>query len=787
MMREPTFRGAIGTPLPHESAHLHVSGEAGYIDDLPEPKGTLHAAIGMSSRAHARIKSIDLSQVKDAPGVIAVLTADDVPGHNNFGGKLEDDPIFAEGLVEYVGQSIFAVAATSLERARRAIKLAVIEYEHLEPLLDTDAALEKESFVVPTNTLSTGDAESAIAAAPHRLKSRFRIGGQDHFYLESHIAFAFPREDGDMLIHSSSQHPSQVQSVVAGALGKTAKDVVVECRRMGGGFGGKETQSALFASIAALFAACTGQAVKLRPDRDTDMVMTGKRHDYRVDYEVGFDDAGRIQGIDLVFASRCGMSADLSGPVNDRTIFHADNCYFLENVSITSHRCKTNTVSNTAFRGFGGPQGMIAIEEVIDEIARYLRVDPLVVRQENFYGVAERHTTPYQMQVEDNVLWELVPELVGSSDYLQRRQQIEDFNAKSEYLKRGIALTPVKFGISFTATFYNQAGALIHIYSDGTLQLNHGGTEMGQGLFTKVAQVVAEELQIDVGQIRCTPSDTARVPNASATAASSGSDLNGMAALAAARTLKHRLTDFAAEKYGVEPDQVEFRDGQVRLGENRVSFAELVHEAWLGRISLSATGFYRTPKIHYDTETMTGRPFYYFAYGAAVSEVTIDTLTGEYKVDRVDILHDVGKSLNPAIDMGQIEGGFIQGMGWLTTEELWWNQAGELQTHAPSTYKIPVASDLPDQFNVKIFASGRNREPTIHRSKAVGEPPLMLAISVFFALKDAVASVSGHQLSPRLDAPATPEAVLMAIEELRLRTAQQAEPVDGQVDQTNSW
>jgi xanthine dehydrogenase large subunit len=768
-MSQTTIKGRVGTSLPHESAHLHVSGEARYTDDIPEPIGTLHAAIGMSERAHARIESMDLEPVRRAPGVVDVITAEDVPGINNIGGIVQDDPIFADGLVEYVGQSVFAVAATSVEHARRAAGLAVIEYEDLEPILDIDTALEKQSFVIPTMKLSRGDAAQAISNAAHRLDGTFRFGGQDQFYLEGHIAFALPKEDDDMLVFSSSQHPSEVQSVVAHALGKTAKDVVVECRRMGGGFGGKETQPALFASIAAILASRTGRAVKVRPDRDTDMVMTGKRHGYRVDYDVGFDQQGVIQGIEFMFASRCGMSADLSGPVNDRTMFHADNAYFLENVSITSHRCKTNTVSNTAFRGFGGPQGMMAIEWVIDEIARSLKVDPLDVRMRNFYGTGERDTTPYQMTVEDNRLMDIVPELERSSDYRRRRVEIDEFNASSELLKKGIALTPVKFGISFTATFYNQAGALILIYSDGTVQLNHGGTEMGQGLFTKVAQVVAEELQIDISRIRCTASDTAKVPNASATAASSGSDLNGMAAQAAARTLKERLTKFAAGEHGVSLEEVEFRNDQVHIGRETLSFSELANKAWLGRVSLSATGFYRTPKIHYDRDTLTGRPFYYFAYGAAVSEVVIDVLTGEYKVPRVDILHDVGESLNPAIDMGQIEGGFIQGMGWLTTEELWWNAKGELQTHAPSTYKIPVASDLPEVFNVNLLESGRNNEPTIHRSKAVGEPPLMLAISVFHALKDAVSSVGKHQLSPHIGAPATPEKVLMAIEDLTRR------------------
>ena len=771
-MGETAIRGRVGTPLPHESAELHVSGEARYTDDIPEPKGTLHAAIGVSEKPHARIRSINLDPVRAAPGVVAVITAEDVPGVNDIGGALKDDPIFADRLVQYVGHSIFGVAATSIEHARRAAKLAEIDYDELEPVLDVDTAMRRESFVLPTNHMGHGDPRRAIGEAPHRLQGHFRIGGQDQFYLESHIAFALPREGGDMLVYSSTQHPGEVQHVVAHALGRSSKDVVVECRRMGGGFGGKETQPSLFACVAALLANATGRPVKMRPDRDADMIMTGKRHHQRCDYDVGFDDDGVITGIELTYASHCGMSADLSGPVNDRTMFHSDNAYYLPEVAITSHRCKTNTVSNTAFRGFGGPQGMMGIEYVVDEIARYLGVDPLDVRKRNLYGIGERNITPYGMEVEDNVLHEIVPRLETSSDYRARRREIDEYNETSEHLKRGLALTPVKFGISFTATHFNQAGALLLLYSDGTVQLNHGGTEMGQGLFTKVAQVVAEELKIDIDRIRVTASDTAKVPNASATAASSGSDLNGMAALDAARKLRRRLTAFAAETWGVDPSAVEFDDGKVRIGDEQVSFAELANRAWMGRVPLSATGFYSTPKIAYDRQTMTGRPFYYFAYGAACSEVVIDLLTGEYRVLRVDILHDVGKSLNPAIDLGQVEGGFIQGMGWLTTEELWWDTAGALQTHAPSTYKIPVASDLPEEFNVELFAAGRNREPTIHRSKAVGEPPLMLAISVFQAIKDAVGSVGGHRLSPRLDSPATPEAVLLSAEDLRRRLAE---------------
>ena len=620
---------------------------------------------------------------------------------------------------------------------------------------------------MPSETLKRGDSRRAIDNAKHRLKGRTGVGGQDQFYLEGQIAMALPAEDGNLFIYSSTQHPGEVQHLAAAALGRHNKDVIVECRRMGGAFGGKESQPALIACIAALMAEKTGRPCKLRLDRDDDMLMTGKRHDFVIDYEVGFDDTGRIDGIEFMLASRCGMSADLSGPINDRAMFHCDNAYYLENVSIVSHRCKTNTVSNTAFRGFGGPQGMFGIEYVIDSIARYLGVDPLDVRRRNFYGIGERNVTPYRQTVDDNILAPIVDRLEKSSDYRKRVEEIRKFNRSSPVLKRGIALTPVKFGISFTATHLNQAGALLHVYTDGTVHINHGGTEMGQGLFTKVAQVVAEELQIDLDRIRITASDTSKVPNASATAASSGSDLNGKAAQAAARKIKKRLARFACEHFSVSEEQVEFRNNQVRIGNETLGFAELVYLAWFARTSLSATGFYRTPKIHYDRSTFSGRPFFYYAYGAAVSEAIVDTLTGEYRLLRVDILHDCGQSLNPAIDMGQIEGGFVQGAGWLTAEELWWNAEGQLGTHAPSTYKIPTCSDLPVDFRVEMLESAANREKTIYRSKAVGEPPLMLALSVFHAIRDAIACVDDYRTIPHLKAPATPEAVLAAIEALR--------------------
>ena len=760
---KPGIAGAVGAAIPHDSSELHVSGEALYTDDIPEPKGLLHLAVGMSAKAHARIDKIDLSAVLEAPDVVAVITADDIPGENNCGPVVADDPIFAPGLVQYAGQAVFAVAATTVDQARKAAKLARIDYSELEAILDPRKAVEAGSFVLPSETMKRGDSAAAIANATHRLQGSVSLGGQDQFYLEGQIAMALPAEDGDLFVYSSTQHPGEIQHLVAGAIGKEAKDVVVECRRMGGGFGGKESQPALIACIAGLMAQKTGKPCKLRLDRDDDMIMTGKRHDFEIDYDVGFDDNGRIEGIEFMFASRCGMSADLSGAINDRTMFHCDNAYFLENATIVSHRCKTNTVSNTAFRGFGGPQGMFGIECVVDDIARHLKKDSLDVRRQNFYGIGERDTTQYLQTVDDNVIHDIVDELEQSSDYRHRVDEIRQFNQQHKIMKRGIALTPVKFGISFTATHLNQAGALLHIYTDGTVHLNHGGTEMGQGLFTKVAQVVAEELQIDIDRIKITASDTSKVPNASATAASSGSDLNGKAAQAAARTIKHRLIRFAAEHYAVAEDEVVFENNEVQVGDQRVAFQELIHQAWFARTSLSATGFYRTPRIHYDRSTFSGRPFFYYAYGAAVAEVIIDTLTGEHRVLRADILHDCGKSLNPAIDMGQIEGGFIQGVGWLTSEELWWNPDGELKTYAPSTYKIPTCSDLPVDFRVRMLESAANREETIHRSKAVGEPPLMLSLCVFFAIRDAVASVGGNNRIPSLQAPATPESVLNAV------------------------
>ncbi|MFO1303586.1 MAG: xanthine dehydrogenase molybdopterin binding subunit [Burkholderiales bacterium] len=767
-MHESQARDVAGAAVPHDSAVLHVTGQARYTDDIPEPVGTLHCALGVSPVAHGTLNGIDLSAVAAVPGVVAVLTAADIPGVNDVGPIKHDDPIFAHGTVQFVGQPVFAVIARDVRTARRAAALGRLDIAPLPAILTIDEALAAESYVLPPVHVTRGDAASALASAPHRLRGEVRSGGQDHFYLEGQIALAIPREHGGVHVYTSTQHPGEVQHLVAHALGVPAHDIVVECRRMGGGFGGKETQMSLFACVAALAARRTGRAVKLRLDRDDDMRSTGKRHAFAYWYDVGFDAEGRILGLDLTLASRCGFSADLSGPVNDRAVFHADNVYWLPHVALHSFRCKTHTVSDTAFRGFGGPQGMFPIEHIVDEIAIALGRDPLDVRMVNLYGTTSRNVAPYGMTIEDNIAPELMARLEVTSRYRERRAEIAEWNRTNAVIKRGIALTAVKFGISFTATHYNQAGALLHLYNDGTLLLNHGGTEMGQGLFTKVAQVVAQEMGVPLSSVRVSASDTSKVPNASPTAASSGSDLNGMAARDAARMLRARLTAFAARKFECDPEAIEFKGGTVTGGGKVLPFADLARAAYFARVQLSATGFYATPKIHYDPKTLTGRPFFYFAYGAAVSEVALDTLTGEHRLLAVDILHDVGTSLNPAIDRGQIEGGFIQGWGWLAMEELWWNGKGELRTHAPSTYKIPTAHDVPKHLKIEFYGEP-NREDTIYRSKAVGEPPFMLALSAFHALRDAVASVAGRRCALRLDAPATDERLLFAIEDLRMK------------------
>lgn len=766
MKQDVHINGAAHSSIQHDSAEKHVTGRAEYTDDLNEPTGTLHAALGLSQIAHGKILSMDLSAVRAAPGVVMVMTPEDIPGENDVSPNgLHDDPIFAPGLVQFWGQPVFAVVAETRSQARHAAALAKIEYEALPHALDPIAARDAGlGYVTKPLTLRRGEAKAALAKAPRRIEGRFEVGGQDHFYLEGQIAMAVPGEDDEVVIHVSTQHPSEVQHMVAHALQVPNNAVVVNVRRMGGGFGGKETQMNLFACVAAIAAKKLGRAVKIRPDRDDDMEATGKRHDFVIDYAVGFDDSGKILAVEGDFCARCGFSADLSGPVTDRALFHADNAYYYPDVELRSHPMKTNTVSNTAFRGFGGPQGVIAAERIIEEIAYALGRDPLEIRKANLYENGQ--LTPYHQEVEDQILPRLFEELETSADYQARRQAVLDWNAKGGVIRKGIALTPVKFGISFTATWFNQAGALLHIYNDGSLHLNHGGTEMGQGLNTKIAQVVAEAMGVHIERIRITKTTTEKVPNTSATAASSGTDLNGMAALDACNQIKDRLLAFAAEKWSVPADRITIGETVV-IGDHTMSFAAFIREAYMARIQLSAAGFYKTPKIHWNRETGQGRPFFYFAYGASISEVAIDTLTGEYVIERVDVLHDVGRSLNPILDKGQVEGAFVQGAGWLTSEELWWDAKGRLRTHAPSTYKIPLASDRPKVFNVALADWSVNRENTIKRSKAVGEPPFVLGISVLEAISMAVASVADYRECPRLDAPATPERVLMAVERLR--------------------
>jgi xanthine dehydrogenase large subunit len=771
-----------GMALPHDAAPLHVTGEARYIDDLPMPANTLHLAFGLSSVAHGTITAIDVSKVRAFPGVVAVYTAADFDPMPDCSPSAHDEPLLATGTVHYIGQPVFLVVADSHLAARHAARLAKVSYAELPALLTIDEALATGSrFEAGPVIWARGDAGRAIDTAPHVIEASFEVGGQEHFYLEGQVALASPQEGGDMVVHSSTQHPSEIQHKVAHALHLPMNAVRVEVRRMGGGFGGKESQGNALAIACAVAARKTGRPCKMRYDRDDDMMITGKRHDLRIRYRAGFDAAGKVLGIEFQHLFRCGWSMDLSLPVADRAMLHADNAYFLPAVRIESHRLKTNTQSATAFRGFGGPQGMLGIERVMDHIAFVLGQDAVEVRRANFYAAMEDkpnasggsilakkkpQTTPYHMPVEDFIGHELVAALERSADYAARRARIATWNAGSPILKRGIALTPVKFGISFTLTQYNQAGALVHVYYDGSIHLNHGGTEMGQGLFQKVAQVAAGVFGVDAGAVKITATDTGKVPNTSATAASSGSDLNGMATRAACETIRARMAEHLAAKHQARVDEVVFAKGRVTVAGADYSFAEVALMAYQARVSLSSTGHYSTPKITWNRVKGEGRPFLYFAYGAAVTEVVIDTLTGENRILRVDILHDTGTSLNPAIDIGQIEGAYVQGAGWLTTEELVWDAKGALRTHAPSTYKIPACSDRPRIFNVALW-DRPNREDTVGKSKAVGEPPLMLGISAFLALSDAVATAGDGSVYPALDAPATPERILAAVQRQR--------------------
>ncbi|WP_369921954.1 xanthine dehydrogenase molybdopterin binding subunit [Marinomonas polaris] len=758
-----TKNGANNRLLPvHESAIKHVTGQAVYIDDMPEWPNELHVATGLSTEAHADIVSINLDKVRAYPGVVDVIVQADIPGEVDVSPVLSGDLLLAGDFVHFIGQSIFAVAATSLRAAKQAVALAEIEYKPREATLHPRQSLERQEFVLPTHTISCGDAKGALETAPNKLKSDMYIKGQEHFYLEGQISVATPNEDGGVQVFASSQHPAEVQKLVARVLGLPVAQVLVEVRRMGGGFGGKESQAAVLGCMAAVLAVRNRCPVKYRMPRQDDMVQTGKRHDFWNSYEVGFSDAGEILAAEYDMVGKCGCTADLSDGVVDRAMFHADNAYFLPNARISGYRGKTHTVSNTAFRGFGGPKGVLLAENVIEEIACAVGKDSLDIRKLNCYQT-DKDTTPYGQKVDDDVLLTLIEELETSSDYRARREAINAFNKQNPFLKKGLALTPVKFGISFTSKHLNQGGALLHVYTDGSVHVSHGGTEMGQGLYTKVAQIVAKAFGIDYQRVNVGSTRTDKVPNASPTAASAGTDLNGMAALDAAMTIKGRLQEFAMEHFAIAADAFAIEDDQVILGSETMGFPEFIKLAYMNRVSLSSTGFYKTPKIGYDRKAAKGRPFLYFANGAAVAEVIVDTFTGEYKVTQVDILHDVGDSINADIDIGQIEGAFVQGMGWLTSEELSWDDKGRITTNSPANYKIPTSADIPEKFTVKLFDRA-NSEESVYRSKAVGEPPLMLGISVWCALKDACASVADHKISPPLAVPATPEAVFYAMQ-----------------------
>jgi len=757
----------ISEKRPHESGIKHVSGRAYYTDDIPEPPETLYGAIGWSKKAHAIIKKINLDEVVKSAGVIAVVTGKDIVGRNDVCPVYDGDPIFPKK-AEYYGQPLFAVAAKTTELARKAVLKAKISYKTLKPIITIQNALKKKSFVLKEKIIKKGEALKAIENSVNRLKGNFTTGSQEHFALEGQTAFVIPEEDNDFKVFSSTQHPSETQQIIAKMLNQKSNTITVETRRIGGGFGGKETQSFIFAAICTLLAKKTKHPVKIRMDRDDDIIITGKRHDFYSEYEVGFDELGVIKGLKLKLASRCGISADLSEAINERALLHIDNAYYLENILVENYLCKTNTASNTAFRGFGGNQGMMAIENIIDHIATSLKKDSAEIRRRNFYQKKKKNITHYNMKIEDNVIQEIFDQLIKSSNYKSRQLSIKKFNKGNKYIKKGIAITPVKFGISFTTWHLNQAGALVHIYcNDGSVHINTGAIEMGQGTYTKIAQLAANVFGLPFNKIKVSATRTDKVPNTSASAASSTTDLNGAAALNAISKIKQNLASFVKRKYKIKNGEAVYENGMIKFKGKSFKFNTLIKEAYLNRVSLSSSGFYTTPKIYFDKKTFKGRPFLYFCYGAAVSEVVIDTLTGENKIIRADILHDAGKAINPAIELGQIEGGFVQGAGWLTMEEVKWKSNGQLTTHSPSTYKIPAASDMPEKFNVEIFKKGKNNENVINKSKTTGEPPLMNAMSVFFAIKNAIASIGNYNITPILDAPATPEKILMSINQLK--------------------
>ena len=753
--------------LAHDSGVKHVSGFAEYTDDISEPLGTLYGAIGWSKKAHAKIKKINLENVKKSEGVVSVVTYLDIPGRNDVGPVFDGDPIFPKNKVEYFGQPLFAVAATSMEFARKAVLKAKVIYQELKPIITIEDALKKNSLLFEPRVIKKGNPSQKILKSKNRLSGKFTTGSQEHFYLEGQVSLVVPKEDNNFLVYSSTQHPSETQQILAKMLKQKSNSIDVLVRRIGGGFGGKETNF-ITSAICCLLSFKTKKPIKLRLDRDDDIIITGKRHDFFSNFEVGFDDKGRINGLKLKLASRCGMSPDLSLAINERALLHIDNAYFLKDLEVINYLCKTNTASSTAFRGFGGNQGMMAIENIIDNISRFLKKDPAEIRKINFYGQKEKNTTHYGMKIKDNVINELFDNLKTKSNYKRRLQKIRQFNQTNKFKKKGIAITPVKFGISFTTIHLNQAGALVHIYTDGSIHMNHGGIEMGQGTHTKIAQLVSNSFGVPFEKIKISATNTSKVPNTSASAASSTTDLNGAATLNAVSKIKSNLNNFIRKKYKIfSKSEPLYKNGNILFGNRIFNFDQIINEAYLNRVSLSSSGFYSTPKINFNKKTFKGRPFYYFCYGAAVTEVTIDTLTGESVLDRVDILQDAGNAINPALERGQIEGGFAQGQGWLTMEEVIWGKDGKIKTFSPSTYKIPAVTDIPKIFNVEIYKKGMNVEKVVNKAKTTGEPPLMLAMSVFFAIKDAIASISNYQKIPDLDAPATPEKILLSINKLK--------------------
>lgn len=758
-----------GNPKSHESAVWHVSGRAVYTDDQRQPAGMLSLYPVLSPHARARILKIDLVEALQTAGVVTILTASDIPGENDTGTIIHDEPLIPTDEISYWGQVVVWVVGETEDAAREGAKKVVVDYEPLASVLTIKEAIAEDSFLTIPTVMRRGEPENA--AAEHWLAGEVEMNGQDHFYLETQTAWAIPDGEGNYQIYSSTQHPTETQIVVGRVLNIEGNRINVTVLRMGGGFGGKESQANPYAAAAALAAYKTGRPARVRLRRHEDMILTGKRHGFLAKYKVGFDQNGKIICLLCDLFADGGWSLDLSPPVLSRAMVHIDNCYYIPHVEVFGRIAKTNKTSNTAFRGFGGPQGMIVIEDIVDRIARTLDLPPNVVRERNFYyGAGETNTTPYGQEIFDNRIERVWSEVKSNANFDARRTEIAGFNQNNKYKKRGLAITPVKFGISFNKTVYNQAGALVLIYTDGSILLNHGGTEMGQGLHTKMLQVATRTLGVSLEKFRMSPTATDKVPNTSATAASSGSDLNGQAIKDACEQLKARLTPVAARMLNIgaagdfvfENDWIRSRDYPT----DRVSFADVVKEAYQGRISLSATGYYRTPNIHWDVKTNTGRPFYYFAYGAAVSEVEVDGFTGNFRLRQVDIVHDVGESLNPLIDLGQIEGGFVQGMGWLTMEELVWDDEGRLRTFSPSTYKIPTIGEIPEKFNIQLL----ERAPqtgVIYGSKAVGEPPLMLAISVREAIRAAIAAFGGTVKFVPLALPATPEAILTAIETVR--------------------